>query len=190
MFKSKIQNPKSKINPKSKCQISKSGFVHLSFVLCHSFVICALSFAILTNGCALITETAKGIAGVSTKVLEDNRKSAITRSFNYDYFSCYTQTLDILKRTYAYIYVQDIRKHMIAVYVSEYDTTPVGLFFKEIDANHTQIEVSSPSTYAKEFIADNIASVLEKEITLGELEEQLRAKKQKEAKAQEDLANR
>jgi hypothetical protein len=142
------------------------------------------------TGCATIEETTKGFAGVSTKVLEDNRKSAILKNFNYDYFTCYTTTLDILKRTYAYIYVQDIKKHMIAIYVSEYDTTPVGLFFKEIDANTTQIEVSSPSTYAKEFIANNVASVLDKKVTLDELEEQLRAKKQKEEKAQEDLANK
>jgi len=44
--KSKIQNPKSKINPKSKCQISKQKFCHLCFVICYYFVICALSFVI------------------------------------------------------------------------------------------------------------------------------------------------
>jgi hypothetical protein len=46
MVKSKIQNPKSKINPKFQFQISKQGFFHLSFVLCHYFVICALVFVI------------------------------------------------------------------------------------------------------------------------------------------------
>jgi raffinose/stachyose/melibiose transport system substrate-binding protein len=42
MFKSKIQNPNVKINPKSKIQILKHSI---------GFVICALSFVILTGGC-------------------------------------------------------------------------------------------------------------------------------------------
>lgn len=52
MSKSKIQNPKSKINLNSKCQIPKQKFCHLSFVLCHYFVICALSFVIYLSGCS------------------------------------------------------------------------------------------------------------------------------------------
>jgi hypothetical protein len=50
-MKSKCQNPKSKINPNFKFQISKQKFCYLSFVLCHYFVICALSFVILLTGC-------------------------------------------------------------------------------------------------------------------------------------------
>jgi hypothetical protein len=45
MLKSKIQNPKSKINPKSKCQTLKHRFCHLCFVLC------ALSFVIYADIC-------------------------------------------------------------------------------------------------------------------------------------------
>jgi hypothetical protein len=60
----------------------------------------------------------------------------------------------------AYIYVKDIKKHMIAIYVSETDTTPVGLFFKEIDKSNTQVEVSSPSTYAKELISEKVFKLL------------------------------
>lgn len=114
-------------------------------------------------GCASLWEKAKGIAGVSTKVLEDNRQSAITKTFNDDYFTSYTKTLDILKKVIeSHIYSESIKKHMIAIYVSEEDTTPVGLFFKEVDASHTQIEVSSPSTFAKELIAKKLFSALEK----------------------------
>lgn len=119
-------------------------------------------YCLLVNllGCATLRETAKGIAGVSTKVLEDNRKYAITKIFNYDYFTCYTKTWDILKQIGAHIYAQNIKKHMIAIYVSKEDTTPVGIFFKEIDVSHTQVEVSSPSTYAKELIAGKISNYL------------------------------
>jgi len=182
MLKSKIQNPKSKINLKSKCQIPKYKFCHLSFVIWISFGICALCFVISALGCATLWEGAKGLAGVSTRALEDNRKTAITKAFNYDYFTCYTQTLDILKTMQAHIYTQSIKKHMIAIYVSEQDTTPVGLFFKEIDATNTQVEVSSLSTYAKEFISGKVFSVLDKKNTLEELEAQINAKKKQESK--------
>ena len=134
--------------------------------------------SIVLLGCATLWEGTKGLAGVSTRALEDNRKSAITKTFNYDYFTCYTKSLDILKHMNAYIYMQSIKKHMIAIYVSEQDTTPVGLFFKEIDATNTQVEVSSPSTYAKEFISGKVFSVLDKKFPLEELEAQINAKKE------------
>ncbi len=165
MFKSKIQNPKSKTNPESQ------KLKHL---------ICYLLFVISMSGCATLWEGAKGIVGVPTKVLEDNRKFALTQTFNYDYFTGYTTTLDILKRMDTYIYLENIKKRMIAIYVSQEDTTPVGLFFKEIDATHTQIEVSSPSTYAKEFIAGKVFAVLDKTMTLDELKEQVDAQKRKQ----------
>lgn len=119
-----------------------------------------LSFFI--SGCATVIEGSKEFAGVSTKVLEENRKDAITKTFNCDYFTCYTRTSDILKHIGAYIYAQDIQKHMIAIYVSGQDTTPVGIFFKEIDGSHTQVEVTSPSTYAKELIVGRLFGALEK----------------------------
>lgn len=107
-------------------------------------------------GCATIQEAAKGTAGVSTKVLEEGRKEAIVKRFNYDYNTCYKKIKATLQKKGSYIYAQSIKKHMIALYVSEDDTTPVGIFFKEIDANNTQIEVSSPSKFAKELIARKV----------------------------------
>jgi len=124
------------------------------------FIICALIFGILTSGCATLKEGAKCVAGVSTKILEDNRKTAVTKTVNHDYFTAYTKSIEILKRAGSYIYVQDIKKHMIAVYFSESDTTPIGVFFKEIGANTTEMQVSSPSSYAKEVIAGRLFSVL------------------------------
>lgn len=125
------------------------------------FIIWIFSVVILMSGCAAVKEAAKGIAGVSTRSLEQARKKAITKTFNYDYFSCYAKVLDILKEIKAYVYAQNIKNHMIAIYVSEEDTTPVGLFFTETTSSLTQIEVSSPSTYAKEFIAKELFSALE-----------------------------
>jgi len=134
--------------------------------------------SIVLLGCATIKEAAKGFMGISTQSLEKARKDAIIKTFNYDYSACYAKTMDVLKSMQAYIYTQSIKKHMIAVYVSEEDTTPVGLFFKEIDAANTQVEVSSLSTYAKEFISGKVFPVLDKKITLEELEAQIHAKKE------------
>ena len=165
MLKLQITNYKLQKNTKSQCQISKpKPPVFLSLCPCVYFVSFVLPFVILMTGCAAIKEAGKGFAGVSTKILEDNRKSAIMQKFDYDYFTCYTKALDSLKLMQAYIYTQDIKKHMIAIYVSEQDTTPVVLFFKELDASHTQLEVSSPSTYAKELIANKLFPVLEEQI--------------------------
>jgi len=124
------------------------------------FVICVLSFVILSSGCATMRESAKGFLGVSTKALEDNRKSAIVKTVSLDYFTAYTKTTEVLKQIGSYVYAQGIDKHMIAIYVSDKDTTPVGIFFKEMGASSTQIEVSSPSTYAKESIAEKLFAAL------------------------------
>jgi hypothetical protein len=115
-----------------------------------------------STGCSSVKEYSKGFLGVSTKVLEEGRKNAKTKTFNFDYFTAFTKTLDALKNIDAYIYAKDIKKHMIAVYVSSADTTPVGIFFQEIDAANTQVEVSSPSTYAKELMANRLFKALEK----------------------------
>ena len=124
------------------------------------FAICCLLFAIF-SGCATVIEGAKGVLGISTKSLEEGRKDAIAKSFNYDYSTCYAKTQAILKQIKAYIYAQDKKKSMIAIYVSATDTTPVGLFFKEIDTNNTRIEVSSSSTYTKETIAKRLFAIME-----------------------------
>jgi len=116
-------------------------------------VICVFLCSVLAISCATMKETAKGIAGTSTKVLEDGRANAITKDFRYDYFTSYTKALDALRDMSAYIYTQSLKGHMIAVYVSKRDTTPVGIFFKEIGVDHTLVEVSSPSLTAKGLIS-------------------------------------
>lgn len=145
------------------------------------WVIALLGYSVIgLLGCAALTEGAKGFAGISTKILEDTRKDAIAKNFNYDYNTCYNNTQEILKRIGAYIYAKAPEKNMLAIYVSGEDTTPVGLFFKEIDKTHTRIEVSSASTYAREFISQNVFSVLDKSVSIEELEAQINAKRKKE----------
>lgn len=136
----------------------------MPFAFSYYFIICTLSLGFLMAGCGTIKEGAKGIAGISTKALEDTRRDAISKTFNYDYGTCYKKTEEILKRIGSYIYAKDRKKDLIAVYVSSADTTPVGLFFSQIDARNTRIEVSSPSKYGKELISDTVFSSLEKSL--------------------------
>ncbi len=127
---------------------------NLRFILAISG--CLLSTVLL--GCATIKEMGKGFAGVSTQVLEEKRKDVLKKSFALDYNSCYAKVKEILnqKGKESYIYAQDPKKKMIAIYLSPADTTPVGIFFTEETGATTLIEISSPSTYAKEEIANRI----------------------------------
>ena len=127
------------------------------------FVIWILLPVILLTGCAIIQDTAKGIAGVSTKELQEGRKDAIVKQFDYGYNTCFNKVKKTLTLKGSYLYAQSMPRHMIALYVSEEDTTPVGIFFKEIGTNKTQIEITSASKYAKEFIAKRLQNIDERQ---------------------------
>jgi len=118
------------------------------------------------------------IKGVYAQALEDGRKKAVRKTFNYDYETCFSRVKEILQNRGAYIYAQDKAKGMIAIYVSEIDTTAVGVFLKPGGANHTEIEVSSSSTYAKETIAGQIFNALERRAGLAEEKGMADAKKE------------
>jgi hypothetical protein len=124
-------------------------------------IIAAGCCATVFLGCAGLKEKLKGVAGVSTKVLEESRKDAVSKTVQRDYNTCYLMTKTILDRIKAYIYADDTRKRMIAIYVSEKDTTPVGIFFEEVNSNATQFDVSSPSAFAKNLIAGELFTALE-----------------------------
>ena len=110
------------------------------------------------TGCAGVKEAARGIAGVSTKVLEDGRAAAVKKSYAVDYAKCRDTVNAVLSENNAYIYARDESKKMIAFYMTAADTTPVGVFFTATSMSATEVAVSSPSRYAKEFIADKIAA--------------------------------
>ena len=122
------------------------------------FVLVSMCAVMVLSGCSTIKEIGKGFAGVSTQVLEDKRKDALKKSFALGYNDCYAKVKGILNKgvDLPYIYSEDSRKKMIAIYLSETDTTPVGIFFTEEAQVNTMIEISSPSTYAKEEIAKRI----------------------------------
>ncbi|MCX5708509.1 MAG: hypothetical protein NTY14_06025 [Candidatus Omnitrophica bacterium] len=118
---------------------------------------------VFVSGCGVgMKESLRGVAGVSTKVLEDNLSGADSKEFDLAYDAVYSQVQKIVKEIGAYVYAVDKSKNLIAIYVTEEDTTPVGIFFKGLDNNKTRVSISSPSKFAKEIISGKIFSGLEK----------------------------
>jgi len=114
-----------------------------------------LVFLIL--GCASTKEAFKGLLGVSVKILEEKRAEAKILVLNYDYFTCLHKVLDKLKKNNCYIYKKT--QDLIAFYLSEENTTPVGIFFSELDKQKTKLEISSPSSSAKENIFNLLSNL-------------------------------
>ena len=145
--------------------------------------------AIWLAGCAGLkhnaVEVAKNVIGISTKEVEEVRPDAIKKTFNLGFNDCYRKTLKAMQVIGAYVYAKDPQKKMIAAYISPEDTTVFGVFFKELDASTTEVEVASPSTFAKESVAAKLFWRLEK--TDAELERIAAGeKKEKEAKEKQD----
>ncbi|MBM3250311.1 MAG: hypothetical protein FJZ09_05675 [Candidatus Omnitrophica bacterium] len=147
------------------------------------FIACIL--ILIMTGCSTVKEAAKCVAGISTKELEDLRKDAIKKSVDLDYDICYNRVKRILKKAETYIYAEEPAKNLIAIYLSETDTTPVGIFITKQDKDKALIEVSGPSTFAKEFISAKIFDSLEK--PLGDEKEE--EKKEGEADAKKALSH-
>jgi hypothetical protein len=123
-----------------------------------------LALALLIIGCVGPKEAMKGFLGVSTRELELARKDAVKKSFDINYDLCNAKTLELLNKIKASVYAKDIKNGMIAIYVSETDTTSVGIFFNKLSAGRTEIEVTSRSTYFKNMISQKLFAALEKEI--------------------------
>jgi len=128
------------------------------------FAACCLVIWVL--GCAGLVESTRGILGVSTKVLEDGRKNAIKKLYPADYAMCKKTVDGVLADNKAYVYSSNESKKMVAFYLSDSDTTPVGVFFIVKGDALTEVSVSSPSRYAKELIADKISARVDKVLPL------------------------
>lgn len=125
------------------------------------FFIVLLAFSVLTlSGCAMIKDIPKGIVGVSTRELDRRRPDAIKRTYDCKYEDAFDMVLKALEEKGCYVYEKNLTKHLIAIYVSEQDTTPVGIYFNS-SGHATEVEVSSPSTSAKELISEKIFSSFE-----------------------------
>ncbi len=136
-------------------------------------VIALLGYNVIAlTGCASLKEGAKCVLGTSTQELEEGRIKAVTKKFNLSASDCYAKVLNAVTIAQHYVYAKDINK-MIAIYVSSDDTTAAGIFFNEIDANNTEVQISSPSTFVKEVIAKEVFAALEQPVVSASAKEEV-----------------
>lgn len=122
--------------------------------LSKSFLFASLAGLLILAGCANIKEMTRGALGISTNEIDLARPKAIKRVFACDYNTAYNNTLKALEKLNSYVYAK--KSDLIAIYISQEDTTVVGIFFKEIDPANTQLEISSPSTYGRDLMAKKL----------------------------------
>ncbi len=123
-------------------------------------IVCVAGMLFALGGCASLKEGARGFAGVSTRALEEFRNEAAVKEFVMEYDACYNKASKILTRIGTYAYAR--RRDMIAVYLSETDTTPVGVFLTQLGPAHTRLEVSSPSSFARDKVSGVLFALMEK----------------------------
>ena len=105
-------------------------------------------------GCLGVKEGLKQFLAISTKEIEQARDTAIVKIVDYNLQDCYVKIEEILKDSGSSIYAR--KKDLIAVYISHQDTTPCGVFFKSVGVNKTQLEIASPASDTKEYLAEQI----------------------------------
>ena len=144
-------------------------------------ILCVFVFlAVSISGCVGPKEACKGFLGISTKVLEDGRQGALKKEFSCDLITCHNEVRSILKKNKSYIYADNLEKDMLAIYISEEDTTPVGIFLTDTGRGKTLVEITSPSTYGKELIAKIVFTGLAASLTAKPEKGQLNAAKKEE----------
>jgi len=131
-------------------------------------------------GCASVNEVCKGALGVSTQVLEEGRKDALKQEFGCDLITCHNMVRAVLKENKSHIYADNLEKDMLALYISDEDTTPVGIFLTDTGKAATLVEVTSPSIYGKELIAKIVFTGLNERLNPKPKKGQLDAAKTKE----------
>ncbi len=121
-----------------------------------SIVIIALFTALAVSGCCTTPREMLKIAiGNSTRSIEQARPNSLTKVVGYDYGTCYVKTETLIKKIpNLSIYAKN--EDMIALYYTEVNVTPVGVFFTEMDPNHTRVEIASESPDAREYVAKSV----------------------------------
>jgi len=99
--------------------------------------------------------------GVGTRPFHEKGK-VHSATFTRNYFLCYDNTLTILKELQASFYRGQRRKNFIIAYGFDQvvpqcsESTEVAIFFTELGAFKTKVEVSSLNYYLSEFVSTKI----------------------------------
>jgi len=116
------------------------------------------SCAVLKNVVDVPVEIAKTIWGSSTRVLEQARDKAITKTYDKPYWDCVRSAIAVAGKKHWVIFKKDeIKGYMVVMAVPGcVNTTEIGIFFVELSDNQTRIEISSLSTNAKRIVAKGL----------------------------------
>lgn len=117
---------------------------------------------VLLGGCLSCREATRGFLGISTRELERLKPFGLSRQYGLGDAASRQAVEKALSGMGAYVYSRDGKKRLIAVYVSEQDTTPVGIFFEPAQDDGTRVTVSSPSTFAKELVSAAVFAGLDR----------------------------
>jgi hypothetical protein len=130
-----------------------------------------LALCLALAGCAGFGETIRGIEGNSTRVLYETRPQAAAKEFRCNPEDCRQKAGEILAEMKTYVYRRE--PGLIAVFVSETDTTPVGIFITPGEEESSRIEVSSPSSPARDAVSQKLFSALESRLKTKKIDVQL-----------------
>jgi hypothetical protein len=126
---------------------------------------------ICVSGCTMknFNHYCRVALGTSTSALE-NEKVRYSKIFDKDIAYCYKETLEALKKWGAVVFLQRDKDCIIAVkldriFNSCIDTTEVGIFFKEIGPDKTQVDVTSLNYQLGQFVSENLFKFIENPAT-------------------------
>jgi hypothetical protein len=124
----------------------KSRFILMIVVLC----VCS-SCAFWNHPVDNTVEIGKTLWGSSTRVLEQERRNAITKTYDKPYRDCMRSAIAVAGKKHWVIFKKDeIKGYMVVMGIKGcVNTTEIGIFFDNLSDHRTRIELSSLSTNAK-----------------------------------------
>ncbi len=117
----------------------------------------AVAGSILFSGCASVGEKMRGVLGTSIREIEASRGKSVKMVVPGDRDAVYTAVLAELKKAGRYIYRRERNEGVIAFYMSAENTTVAGVFLRGLEGGKTEIEIASPSSYARNTVREGLS---------------------------------
>lgn len=120
------------------------------------------------SGCCSVKNLPDYIAGTYVNQPEAGTGGRYIKTFDYPYHTCFERSEAILEGMGASIRYKSKRKHKILawyfdkIYDTCIDTTKVGVYFKELSPQKTQVDVACGNYGLAKFVSDELFKELEK----------------------------
>ena len=119
------------------------------------------------SGCCSIKNLPDYIAGTYVKQPEEGTPGRYIETFDYPYPICFEKVIDTLKELGVPVRYKSMRKRMILawyfnkIYGRTIDTTKVGIYFKKITSEKTQVDVACGNYGLAKFASEKIFQELQ-----------------------------